>query len=143
MLSPRPRKLLDQVRDAVRVKHYSYSTEKTYVYRIRRFILFHNKHHPNQMGTAEVTEFLTHLAVTEHVAATTQHQALNAIVFLYRVVLQQELVGIDAVRAKRSRYLPTVLTPDEVQRVISHLSMPSSFAPKSDRTGNHCLFVYV
>ncbi len=121
MLEPRPRKLLDQVRDAVRVKHYSYSTEKTYVYWIRRFILFHNKRHPNEMGTAEVTQFLTHLAVTEHVAATTQNQALNAIIFLYRVVLQQELVGIDAVRAKRSRYLPTVLTPDEVQPVISHL----------------------
>jgi len=121
MLEPRPRKLLDQVRDAIRVKHYSYSTEKTYVYWIRRFILFHHKRHPIEMGTAEVTQFLTHLAVTEQVAATTQNQALNAIVFLYRVVLQQELVGINAVRAKKSRYLPTVLTPDEVQRVISHL----------------------
>lgn len=69
----------------------------------------------------EVTQFLTHLAVNEQVAATTQNQALNAIIFLYRVVLQQELVGIDAVRVKRSRYLPTVLAPDEVQRVISHL----------------------
>ena len=121
MLEPRPRKLLDQVRDAIRVKHYSYSTEKTYVYWIRRFILLHNKRHPNEMGTPEVTQFLTHLAVTEHVAATTQNQALNAIVFLYRVVLQRELVGIDAVRAKKSRYLPTVLTPEEVQQVISHL----------------------
>lgn len=73
------------------------------------------------MSTAEVTQFLTHLAVNEQVAATTQNQALNAIIFLYRVVLQQELVGIDAVRAKRSRYVPTVLTPHEVQRVISHL----------------------
>lgn len=69
MLEPRPRKLLDQVRDAVRVKHYSYSTEKTYVYWIRRFI-FHNKRHPNEMGTPEVTQFLTHLAMTEYVAAT-------------------------------------------------------------------------
>jgi integron integrase len=121
MLEPRPRKLLDQVRDAIRVKHYSYSTEKTYVYWIRRFILFHNKRHPGEMGTQEVTQFLTHLAVTEHVASSTQNQALNAIVFLYRVVLQQELVGVDAVRAKKSRYLPTVLTPEEVQRVIAHL----------------------
>lgn len=121
MLEPRPRKLLDQVRDAIRVKHYSYSTEKTYVYWIRRFILFHNKRHPSEMGTPEVTQFLTHLAVTEHVASTTQNQALNAIVFLYRVVLQQELVGVDAVRAKKSRYLPTVLTPDEVQRILVHL----------------------
>ncbi len=93
MLEPRPRKLLDQVRDAIRVKHYSYSTEKTYVHWIRRFILFHNKRHPADMGTTEVTQFLTHLAVNEHVVATTQNQALNAIVFLYRVVLQRELVG--------------------------------------------------
>ncbi|MBD2311475.1 phage integrase N-terminal SAM-like domain-containing protein [Desertifilum sp. FACHB-1129] len=73
MLEPRPRKLLDQVRDAIRVKHYSYSTEKTYVYWIRRFIPFHNKRHPNEMGTTEVTQFLTHLAVTEHVASTTPY----------------------------------------------------------------------
>ena len=73
------------------------------------------------MGTPEVTQFLTHLAVIEQVAPSTQNQALNAIVFLYRIVLQQELVGIDAVRAKKSRYLPTVLTPEEVQRILSHL----------------------
>ncbi len=79
MVEPRPRKLLDQVRDAIRVKHYSYSTEKTYVHWIRRFILFHNKRHPAEMGTAEVTQFLTHLAVTEHVAAATQNQAMNAV----------------------------------------------------------------
>ena len=121
MPEPRPRKLLDQVRDVLRVKHYSYSTEKTYVQWIRRFILFHNKRHPAEMGSAEVTQFLTHLAVTDHVAAATQNQAMNAILFLYRAVLQQELVGIDAVRAKPSRYLPTVLTPDEVERIIQHL----------------------
>ncbi len=73
------------------------------------------------MGTPEVTVFLTHLAVTERVAASTLNQALNAILFLYRVVLQQELVGIDAVRAPTSRYLPIVLTPEEVQRVIQRL----------------------
>ncbi len=73
------------------------------------------------MGTEEVTQFLTHLAVNDQIAAATQNQAMNAIIFLYRVVLQQDLVGIDAVRAKRSRYLPTVLTPDEVQRVLHHL----------------------
>lgn len=121
MLEPPPRKLLDQVRDAIRVKHYSYSTEKTYVHWIRRFILFHNKRHPADMSTPEVTQFLTHLAVNEHVVAATQNQALNAIVFLYRIVLEQELVGINAVRAKPSRYLPTVLTPDEVQHIIHHL----------------------
>jgi integron integrase len=118
MPQPRPRKLLDQVRDAIRVKHYSYSTEKTYVYWIHRFILFHNKRHPREMGTPELTQFLTHLAVSEQVSAATQNQAMSAVLFLYRTVLQQELLGIDAVRAKRSRYLPTVLTPDEVHQVI-------------------------
>jgi integrase len=121
MLEPPPRKLLDQVRDAIRLKHYSYSTEKTYVLWIRRFILFHNKRHPAEMSTPEVTQFLTYLAVNEQVAATTQNQALHAIIFLYRVVLQRELIGVDAIRAKPSRYLPTVLTPDEVQRVIHNL----------------------
>lgn len=82
-MEPRPRKLLDQVRDAIRLKHYSYRTEETYVYWIRRFILFHSKRHPQEMGTVEVTAFLTHLAVTERVAASTQNQALNAILFLY------------------------------------------------------------
>jgi integron integrase len=121
MLEPPPRKLLDQVRDAIRVKHYSYNTEKTYIHWIRRFILFHNKRHPAEMDTPEVTQFLTHLAVNEQVAATTQNQALHAIIFLYRAVLQQELTGVDAIRAKPSRYLPTVLTPDEVQRVINNM----------------------
>jgi hypothetical protein len=83
MLEPPPRKLLDQVRDAIRLKHYSYSTEKTYVLWIRRFILFHNKRHPAEMSTPEVTQFLTYLAVNEQVAATTQNQALHAIIFLY------------------------------------------------------------
>lgn len=106
----RPRKLLDQVCDAIRLKHYSYRTEEAYVYWVWRYILFHNKRHPQEMGTAEVTQFLTHLAVQEQVAASTQNQALSAIVFLYRVVLNQELVGVDAIRAKPSRYLPTVLT---------------------------------
>ncbi len=118
----RPRKLLDQVRDVLRVKHYSYRTEQTYIYWIRRFILFHNKRHPAEMGTREVSQFLTHLAVSEQVAAATQNQAFSAIIFLYRYVLQQELVGVDAMRAKPSRYLPTVLTPDEVQAVIQALN---------------------
>lgn len=120
-MEARPRKLLDQVRDAIRVKHYSYRTEESYIYWIRRFILFHNKRHPQEMATPEVTQFLTHLAVNEQVSASTQNQAMSALLFLYRVVLQQELMGIDAIRAKRSRYLPTVLTPEEVQAVIQHL----------------------
>ena len=86
-----PKKLLDQVRDAIRLKHYSYRTEETYVQWIVRYILFHNKHHPKDMGVPEIEEFLTHLAVEGNVAAATQNQALNAILFLYRQVLQIEL----------------------------------------------------
>lgn len=120
-IEPRPKKLLEQVRDAIRVRHYSYRTEKTYIYWIRRYILFHNKRHPQEMGADEVTAFLTHLAVSEQVAASTQNQAMQAIVFLYRAVLQQEVQGIDAIRAKASRKLPTVLTPAEVQLVLQQL----------------------
>lgn len=117
-----PKKLLDQVRDAIRVKHYSYRTEESYVNWIRRYILFHNKRHPKDMGSAEITAFLTHLAVKEQVAASTQNQALSALLFLYHIVLQQPLESpIDAVRAKQSKHLPTVLTKAEVNEIIKHL----------------------
>lgn len=121
-MEARPKKLLDQVRDVIRLKHYSYRTEQTYVYWIRRYILFHNKRHPKEMGCSEIEQFLTHLAVTEQVCASTQNQAFSAILFLYRSVLHLELDGpIEAMRAKRSRYLPTVLTSEEVQAVIGQL----------------------
>jgi integron integrase len=117
-----PRKLLDQVRDALRVKHYAYRTEESYVEWIRRYILFHNKCHPKEMAEPEVQAFLTHLAVEGNVAASTQNQALSALLFLYRHVLQQPLSdSIDAVRARQSKHLPTVLTPEEVQLVLKHL----------------------
>jgi integron integrase len=120
---PRPKKLLDQVRDAVRLKHYSYRTEQTYVQWIRRYILFHHKRHPQEMGVPEIEAFLTHLAVQEQVAASTQNQALSALLFLYRQVLQLPLdERIDAIRAKAPRKLPTVLTPEEVRAVIQHMS---------------------
>jgi Phage integrase, N-terminal SAM-like domain len=83
-----PKKLLDQVRDAIRLKHYSYRTEETYIQWIRRYILFHDKRHPQEMGVPEIKSFLTHLAVEGNVTASTQNQALNAILFLYRHVLQ-------------------------------------------------------
>jgi integron integrase len=122
-MSAPPRKLLDRVRDTIRLKHYSYRTEESYVYWIRRFILFHNKRHPDQMDAPEIEAFLTHLAVHESVAASTQNQALHAILFLYKHVLQQELqLQVDAVRAKRPHYLPTVLTPTEVCSVLQKLS---------------------
>jgi hypothetical protein len=109
MTAPPPR-LLDQVRQAIRLNHYSYRTEQTYVAWIRRYILFHNKRHPKEMGIEEVQAFLSHLAVVKNVAASTQNQALSAPLFLYKVVLDQELEPVDALRAKKSRYLPTVLT---------------------------------
>ena len=121
-MDSRPRKLLDHVRDAIRLKHYSYRTEQTYVGWIRRYIIFHDKKHPKEMGTDEVEAFLTHLAVDGRVAASTQNQALSALLFLYRNVLHQELGQLDTVRAKRSKYLPTVLTKAEVRSVLQNVS---------------------
>jgi len=119
----RPKKLLDQVRDAIRRKHYSIRTEQAYVSWIRRFILFHNKRHPRDMGAPEIEAFLTHLAVERRVAASTQNQALSAILFLYREVLGIELdLPLRSVRAKRPQRLPTVLTHEEALRVITCLS---------------------
>ncbi len=98
---PRPPKLLDQLRSALRVRHLSRSTEKAYVQWVRRFILFHNKRHPVEMGKREVEEFLTHLAVQREVSASTQNQALSALLFLYREVLQREFGWLtDVVRCQ-------------------------------------------
>lgn len=116
-------KLLDQVRNRLRVKHYSIRTETQYVQWIRRFILFHGKRHPRDMGGLEVEAFLTHLAVEGNVAASTQNQALAALLFLYREVLEMELPWLDKVtRAKRSRHLPVVLTRQEVRRVLDEMN---------------------
>jgi integron integrase len=115
-------RLLDQVRDAIRRKHYSIRTEATYCDWIRRYILFHGKKHPKDMGAAEIERFLTHLAVAGNVAASTQNQALCALVFLYKHVLAMEINGkIDAVRAKRPKRLPVVLSKAEVDRLMANL----------------------
>jgi len=115
----KPKKLLERVRDAMHVKHYAFRTEESYVLWIRRFILFHDKRHPKDMGEAEVEAFLTHLAVDRNVAASTQNQALSALLFLYRHVLRQPLSeDIAAVRARQSKHLPVVLTPDEVRTLL-------------------------
>lgn len=120
---PSPKKLLDQLRDALRVKHYAYRTEESYVDWVKRFILFHDKRHPETMGEPEIAAFLTHLAVQRRVAAPTQSQALSAILFLYREVLQIDLDGrIDLVRAKPSKHLPVVLAKTEVQALLRRLS---------------------
>jgi len=122
-MQPKPKKLLDRVRDAIRVKHYAYRTEKTYVDWIERFIRFHKLRHPAEMNTPEIEAFLTHLAVERNVSPSTQNQALSALLFLYRHVLNIELTGrIDAVRAKKEKHLPTVLTKEEVHLVINRMS---------------------
>ena len=115
-------KLLDRVRWHLRVKHYSIRTEQVYVDWIRRFILFHRKRHPNEMGECEITEFLTHLAVNKHVAASTQNQAFAALLFLYQQVLDRKLDFIDNVqRVTRPAKLPVVFTPAEARAVLAHL----------------------
>jgi integron integrase len=116
-------RLLDRVRAAVRVRHYSLRTEQAYVQWIRRFILFHGTRHPGEMGGAEVSEFLSHLAVDGGVSASTQNQALNALVFLYREVLGRPLGDLgNPVRARTQRRLPVVLTRGEVRRLLERLT---------------------
>ena len=116
-------KLLDQVRYVIRAKHYSLRSEEAYTQWIRCFILFHNKRHPKDMGAEEVSQFLSDLAVTYHVAASTQNQALSAILFLYQEVLRQEIGWLHGVvRAKKPRKLPVVLTQDEVRAVLNSVS---------------------
>lgn len=111
-MTPAPKKLLDRVREAIRLKHYSIRTEQAYVDWIRRFILFHDKRHPEKMGADEIEAFLTHLAVEKNVAASTQNQALSALLFLYRNVLKQDIdFPTDVVRAKKPKRLPTVPLP--------------------------------
>lgn len=116
-------KLLDVTRDVARLKHLSHHTEQTYVNYIRRFILFHHKRHPRDMGAEEVRAFLTHLAVMDKVAASTQNVAFSALLFLYRDVLQIALPDVSGVlRARRPHHLPVVFTPDEVKAILSHLT---------------------
>jgi len=122
MEEQRPKELLEQVHGAIRLKHCSIRTEEAYVNWVKRYIYFHDVRHPAEMGAAEVEAFLTHLAVKENVAASTQNQALSALLFLYREVLHQDLGPVDALRAKRPKRLPTVLTKEETLRLIACLS---------------------
>ena len=116
------RPLLEQVRHHIRLKHYSIRTEETYVRAIRRFILFHQKRHPAQLGVEEIRQYLSHLASHGNVTASTQNQALSALLFLYREVLGIELPFVDCIeRAKRPAKVPTVLTRDEVGRLLARL----------------------
>lgn len=114
--------LLEVMRDEIRKRHYSIRTEEAYLQWVRRYIQFHGRRHPASMGAPELEAFLTHLAVGRDVAASTQNQALSAILFLYREVLGQRLPWLEGVtRAKKPKHLPVVLTPDEVRLVLSGL----------------------
>ena len=116
-------RLLDQVRTAIRLRHYSIRTEEAYVQWIRRFILYHKKRHPREMGVDEIRQYLSHLATDENVAAATQNVALAALLFLYREVLVIELPLVEGVeRAKRPRHIPVVLTTGEVKRVLAQMA---------------------
>lgn len=120
-VSGRP-KLLDEVRGAIRVRHYSIRTEHAYVGWIKRYIIFHGKRHPSEMGAKEMTAFLTHLATEGNVSASTQHQALSALLFLYREVLAMDVPWLnDVVRAKKPQRLPAVLARSEVQRLLARM----------------------
>ena len=114
-----PVKLLDQVREQLRLKHYSYRTEETYIHWIKRYILFHSKRHPNEMGDDEIRAFLIHLPCGRRQG----NQTFSALLFLYRPVLHKELtVDFKSIGASRSKHLPTVLTKEETQKVIYDLN---------------------
>ena len=120
---PQPPKLLDQVRTVIRLRGMSYRTEQAYVDWVKRFILFHHKRHPKEMGAMEIRDYLSHLVVKNNVAPSTQNQALHAILFLYREVLQIDLPRIDDVKpAKKEPRLPTVFTREEVQKILAQMT---------------------
>ncbi len=116
------RKLLEVVLDSLRTQNYSYRTEKTYINWIRKYILFHNKRHPKEMGEREINQFLTYLAVNQKVAASTQNQALSALLFLYKRILRKEIGWIGNIqRARKPKKIPVVFTREEVKKVMLHL----------------------
>ena len=122
MADPQPPKLLDQVRHKLRAKHYSIRTEEAYVGWIRRFILFHGKRHPREMGEKEISAFPTHLAVQGQVSASTQNQALRALIFLYAEIPEQDLDKFQNVaRAKKPAKLPVVPAREEVQAMLARM----------------------
>jgi len=117
------KRLLVQVRDAIRSRHYSLRTEQSYLQWIRRYIYFHNKRHPADMCKTELTQFLCYLAVEKKVSASTQNQALSALLFLYKHVLEQDLEWLDGVvRAKRPVRLPVILTQHEVRLLLDTMN---------------------
>jgi integron integrase len=119
--APQPRKLLEQVGDAIKTKHYSSRTGETYIYWIRQYILFHNKRHPKEMGVPEIEAFLTHLAAKKNFSSSTQTQALSSVLFLYRHVLNIALDEVRITRAKKAGRVPVVLSRTEVQKLLGEM----------------------
>jgi len=129
-----PPRLLDRVRSEVRLRHYSLRTEETYVDWVKRFIFYHNKRHPAEMGLTEVEAFLTHLALERHVASATQNQAKSALLFLYRNVLDMKLPWLaGVVQAKPSQRLPVVLSTGEVRKLLEQMSGVTAPAGQGSR----------
>jgi hypothetical protein len=122
----RPKKLLDLVRDAIRVKHYAPNIEQAYVYCIKKYILFHNKRHHEEIGTVEVQAFQIHLALEEHISASAQNQLLSTLLFLYSNILSLDLGLVDSVHAKPSQHVPTVLSRAEMQACPGYFPYPSN-----------------
>ena len=120
---PHSKKLLDELREQLRTRHYALRTENTYKTWVRKYILFHNKRHPKNMGAEEINAFLTHLALEKNVASSTQNQALSAILFLYRYVLKIELAQNTLIfsRLKKRKYVPTVLSKKEAKAVFQQM----------------------
>jgi integron integrase len=124
--SPQRKKLLDQLRDQIRLKQYSPRTEKTYVHWVREYILFHNKRHPSEMRVPEINQFITHLVVERKASASTQNQAISAVLFLYRSLLNIELdeTALEFIRPKKGKRVPTVLSKQEARAIIANLTGP-------------------
>lgn len=118
----KPKKLLEQVSDAIKTKHYSSRTGETYIYWIRQYIVFHGKRHPAEMGAPEIEAFLAHLATQKNFSSSTQTQALSSILFLYRHVLKLKLDEVQITRAKKAGRVPVVLSRAETQRILSEMS---------------------
>ena len=123
---PQGKKLLDQYRDQIRIKQYSPRTEKTYVHWVREYILFHNKRHPREMGVPEINQFITHLVVERKASASTQNQALSAILFLYRSLLNMPLdeEALNFIRPKKGKRVPVVLSRDEARAIVASMMGP-------------------
>ena len=114
-------KLLDEVRNVIRLRHYSPRTEESYVNWIRKYVLYHNKKHPRDMGEKEIRDYLNYLSLTQNVSYSTQNQALNAIIFLYKNVIKKELGNLNFEKAKRVKHIPVVLSKNEVKLILDQL----------------------